>query len=98
MPTTEKVIFELKSTHTGLVSRVLFWADYGVVMPELATTNGSFRETAQLVYGWVGCKLYTIENLKIPIDLSSEESLRANLRRAYDEWTRELSAEKVLKV
>lgn len=97
MPTTQKVIFELKSTHTGLTSRVLFWADYGVVIPELATTNGSFRETAQLVYGWVGCKLYTIENLKIPLDLSSQESLRYNLQRAYDRWTLSRCSEKLLK-
>ena len=83
----EKVIFELKSAHSGLTSRVVFWSDYGVVMPNLATTNGSFLDTAQLVYGWVGCKLYSVENLALPsLDFSSEKALRDGMRSAYIEW------------
>jgi hypothetical protein len=80
----EKVIFKLNNRE------IVFWNGYGVVAPNLWTTNGSFSYVARLTANYIehGWKV-TDSTLPADLDFTDEVALRDALRVAYLAWSKE---------
>lgn len=82
------VLFTLVSTYTGKCYTAHLWAGYGVVCPDLWTTNGSCAYMAKLAYGHVQAGNYTVEPGSIAPDFTSEEALTTQLREIVNAETK----------
>jgi hypothetical protein len=77
MTNREKLLFRVRPTwDTQRVYGVFLWGGYGVVVPDLWTTNGSHHRVAELVYERLEVGEFTIEDSVLPDgSFSSQEAL-----------------------
>lgn len=84
----EKQVFTLVSRVSGSRYPVLFWNDYGVVAPQLWTTNGSAGYTARLCAGHIAHGSYTVEDSTLDpgLDFTDAAALWKALLTAFMTW------------
>lgn len=73
-----RILFTLVSKKNRRRHDVEYWRDYGVVCPDLVTTNGSARSLADFVWSCLQAGRFDVEEVAgigAP-DLRSEASLR----------------------
>lgn len=86
----ERQIGTLRTPDGERAYPIMFWRDYGVVMPAFATTNGHCGYTAQLIAGWL-THGYVLESDELTATDPRElfEQLKASYRRYMYEVTSE---------
>lgn len=83
MSRQEHKICDLKSTVTGTLSAVTLRPGYGVVIPDLWTTNGSVAYAARLIHSHVQAGAYTVENAVCSLPTEDEGALKTALLELY---------------